>query len=119
MLETRPQPTLEKLQDYYKSEDYISHTDSKRNLFEKVYHQIRRISLKRKLKLINSFDLESSKLLDIGCGTGDFLQLAGGTKWKIAGIEPNEKARALANIKTKDAVFDVDQLQNGIQIYLM
>lgn len=111
MLETRPQPTLEKLQDYYKSEDYISHTDSKRNLFEKVYHQIRRISLKRKLKLINSFDLESSKLLDIGCGTGDFLQLAGGTKWKIAGIEPNEKARALANIKTKDAVFDVDQLQ--------
>jgi len=51
-LETKPQPSIEKLPDYYKSEDYISHTDSKRNLFEKAYHFVKKIALKRKLNLI-------------------------------------------------------------------
>ena len=44
-LETTPQPTSDKLPEYYKSEDYISHTDSQRNLFEKAYHLVRSISL--------------------------------------------------------------------------
>lgn len=65
MLETFPQPQGEKLSEYYKSEDYISHTDAKRNLFEKVYHLVRMISLKRKLKLINSFQSEEKTLLAI------------------------------------------------------
>ncbi|MGC1205990.1 MAG: methyltransferase, partial [Flavobacteriaceae bacterium] len=69
-LETTPQPTSDKLPEYYKSEDYISHTDSQRNLFEKAYHLVRSISLKKKLKLINSFQLEATNLLDVGCGTG-------------------------------------------------
>ena len=54
-LETIPQPSSDKLPEYYQSEDYISHTDSKRNLFEKVYHIVRSMSLKKKLNLINSF----------------------------------------------------------------
>ena len=49
-LETFPQPEGEKLSQYYKSEDYISHTDSKRNLFEKAYHVVRNIALKTKIK---------------------------------------------------------------------
>jgi hypothetical protein len=35
MLITHPQPSLENLGKYYESVDYISHTDSKRSLFEK------------------------------------------------------------------------------------
>ena len=58
-LETRPQPSPDKLPEYYKSKDYISHTDSQRNLFEKAYHLVRSISLKKKLKLINSFRFEN------------------------------------------------------------
>ena len=76
MLETFPQPSLDKLPDYYKSEDYISHTDNKRNLFEKAYQVVKQVSLKRKVKLINSFSLSGKSLLDIGCGTGDFLNVA-------------------------------------------
>ena len=34
MLITSPQPSLENLKKYYESVDYISHTDSKRSLFE-------------------------------------------------------------------------------------
>tara|TARA_R110002096_G_scaffold135560_2_gene287606 strand:- start:859 stop:1719 length:861 start_codon:yes stop_codon:yes gene_type:complete len=109
-LETSPLPASDKLSDYYKSEDYISHTDSKRNLFEKAYHVVRRISLKKKLKLINSFSLENKILLDVGCGTGDFLQTAQNNNWQVSGIEPNEKARAIANKKTNNSVFEIDQL---------
>jgi 2-polyprenyl-3-methyl-5-hydroxy-6-metoxy-1,4-benzoquinol methylase len=110
-LETSPMPTSEELPEYYKSEDYISHTNSKRNLFEKAYHVIRQISLKRKLKLINSFSSEENKLLDIGCGTGSFLKIAKENNWKITGIEPNEQARNIANSETENAVFNTEKLQ--------
>jgi len=111
-LETSPQPASDKLSEYYKSEDYISHTDSKRNLFEKAYHFARNISLKKKLKLINSFSKSSKKLLDVGCGTGDFLEIAQNNSWNVYGIEPNDKARAIANKKTNNAVFEIEQLLN-------
>lgn len=110
-LETTPQPKEEKLSEYYKTEDYISHTDAKRNVLEKVYHIVRGISLKRKLKLINSFSSSQKTLLDIGCGTGDFLQTAQQNNWQVSGIEPNEQARAIANTKTNNAVFTTEQLQ--------
>ncbi|MEH1007716.1 class I SAM-dependent methyltransferase [Winogradskyella sp. ECml5-4] len=110
MLETYPQPEGEKLSEYYKSEDYISHTDTKRNLLEFAYHKVREISLKRKLKLINSFQSETKVLLDIGCGTGDFLQTALNNNWKVTGIEPNESARQIANSKTNNSVFSTEEL---------
>ena len=110
MLETFPQPKTENLSDYYQSEDYISHTDTKRNLLERVYHIVRNISLKRKLKLINSFNSEGKTLLDIGCGTGDFLETAQRDNWKVTGIEPNEKARQIANSKTNNSVFEIEYL---------
>lgn len=111
LLETFPQPQGEKLSNYYKSEDYISHTDTKRNLLEFVYHSIRQIALKRKLKLINSFNSESKTLLDIGCGTGDFLETALKAEWNITGIEPDPQARQIANSKTKEAVFEIEELE--------
>jgi len=110
MLETFPQPPLEKLPDYYNSEDYISHTDSRRNLMEKAYHVVKSVSLKRKVKLINSFSSEGKNLLDIGCGTGDFLRIAQQNNWSVVGIEPNEDARKIANHKTDNSVFGNDHL---------
>ncbi len=109
-LETRPKPSIEKLPGYYKSEDYISHTNSKRNAFEKIYHRVREISLKRKLKLINSFNTDEKKLLDIGCGTGAFLKVAQNNDWTISGVEPDKKARAIANEITNNSVYDINEL---------
>jgi 2-polyprenyl-3-methyl-5-hydroxy-6-metoxy-1,4-benzoquinol methylase len=109
-LVTSPLPASDKLSDYYKSEDYISHTDSKRNLFEKVYHLVRSLSLKKKLNLINSFSKHTNNLLDVGCGTGDFLKTAQNNNWKVFGIEPDANARDIANKKTNNFVFDTDQL---------
>lgn len=110
MLETFPQPLEEQLPKYYQSEDYISHTDAKRNLFEKAYHFIKMIALKRKLKLINSFSVEEKKLLDVGCGTGDFLKVAKDNNWNVSGVEPNANARIIANTKTDNSVYDIEQL---------
>lgn len=110
MLETSPQPSLEKLPEYYQSDDYISHTDSKRNLLENVYHLVKSIALKQKLKLINTLSGDTKNLLDVGCGTGDFLQIALQNNWTISGIEPNEQARHIANQKANNRVFDTDHL---------
>lgn len=111
-LETVPQPHSDKLPGYYISDDYISHTDSKRNLFEKVYHLVRIFSLKQKLNLINAFSFKERSLLDVGCGTGDFLEIAKKNDWTVCGIEPNAQARSMANKKTGNAIFDVDKLLN-------
>ncbi|HLV14614.1 MAG TPA: class I SAM-dependent methyltransferase [Xanthomarina sp.] len=117
-LETIPQPNENQLPEYYKTEDYISHTDSKRNLLENVYHLVRNVSLKRKLKLINSVliqngikeNLKEKTLLDVGCGTGDFLQTAQKDNWSVLGIEPNDHARKIANQKTNESVYNIEQL---------
>ncbi len=92
---THPQPTSENLPSYYDSPDYISHTDGKRSLFEKLYQVVKNITLKNKLKLINS-ESQKGTALDIGAGTGDFLTVLKNDDWKITGIEPNEKAKAIA-----------------------
>jgi hypothetical protein len=50
MLITSPQPSLDNLGRYYESEDYISHTDSKRSLFEKA-SLVKNIALKTNCNL--------------------------------------------------------------------
>jgi len=111
LLLTYPKPSLEQLPSYYESEDYISHTDSKRSLFEKMYQFIKSIALKNKVTLINSLS-SKGKLLDIGAGTGDFLVTAKNSGWQIIGMEPNEKAKAIAEKKGVEFVNDFKELPN-------
>lgn len=96
LLKTHPQPELQNLGKYYESEDYISHTDSKRSFFEKIYHIVKSYSLKKKVSLINSYHPKKGSLLDVGAGTGDFLVTAKDQGWQTTGIEPNENAKKLA-----------------------
>ena len=96
MLITHPQPSLEVLGKYYESADYISHTDSKRSLFEKAYHFVKSIALKNKLNLINSLQPNQGKILDIGAGTGEFLSVAKQNGWDVTGVEPSDKAKQIA-----------------------
>ena len=112
MLVTSPQPSLEKLPSYYESDDYISHTDGKRSLFEKIYHVVKNIALQNKLRLINSQSLKGN-LLDIGAGTGDFLVVAKNNGWKITGIEPGEKPKAIAVNKGVSFANDLSELENN------
>lgn len=99
LLITSPQPAEDVLGRYYESDDYISHTDGKRSIFEKAYHFVKNIALKNKLSLINDLQKSRGSLLDIGAGTGDFLLVAKENGWKTVGIEPSEKAKAIAQGK--------------------
>lgn len=94
MLVTTPVP--KNLASYYKSENYISHTDSKKSLLDKVYQIVKNTTLKRKLKLIDSFKTSSKNILDVGAGTGDFLKVCKNSSWNVFGVEPNLDARNIA-----------------------
>ena len=111
MLITSPQPSPENLGKYYESTDYISHTDSKRSLFEKAYHFVKGIALKNKLNLINNCSATKGNLLDIGAGTGDFLLTAKQNGWNTIGVEPSEKAKGIAinkGIKFSDSTQELE-----------
>ena len=112
MLITSPQPSLENLGKYYESEDYISHTDNKRSLFEKLYHFIKSIALKNKLNLINSLQPNKGIILDIGAGTGEFLSVAKNDGWQTIGVEPSDKAKAIAKNKGVSFVEETSELEN-------
>ena len=99
MLVTYPRPSSEALPKYYDSEDYISHTDGSRNLFEQAYQFVKQISLKRKRKLLNSLKKTKGAVLDIGAGTGDFLSAMQADGWEVSGTEPNPRASHLAQEK--------------------
>ena len=112
MLITHPQPSLDKLPSYYESVDYISHTDGNKSLFEKMYQFVKSIALKNKLNLINS-ESQRGKILDIGAGVGDFLSVAKKDGWEIIGVEPSEKAKAIAKNKGVTFVESLNDLENN------
>jgi 2-polyprenyl-3-methyl-5-hydroxy-6-metoxy-1,4-benzoquinol methylase len=97
MLITSPVPN--NLEKYYQSDDYISHTDQSESLTDKLYVFIKNYNLKHKVRLLNSLFPEKGSLLDIGAGTGDFLVTAKENNWRVAGVEPNQKARRYAKTK--------------------
>jgi SAM-dependent methyltransferase len=95
-LETFPVP--ENLSKYYESENYISHTDTQKTVFEWIYQFIKKQNLRYKFSLLNH-PKPDKNLLDIGCGAGDFLKFAKDRNLNIFGIEPNQKARKIAGLK--------------------
>lgn len=108
--ETHPKPLLENLDFYYKSQDYISHTNSKRSFFERIYHIIRFYTVRKKVGLINSFRSVSKTLLDVGCGTGTFISHANKRLWNVTGVEPNFEARSNCDPDVKSFVFSTEEL---------
>ena len=108
MLVTYPVP--KNIEDYYKSEAYISHTDSKKTFFDKSYQAVKNHTLKQKLLLLNSFKSGSKSVLDFGAGTGDFLKICKNNNWQVLGIEPNAEARENAvkkGVHLKENLLDV------------
>jgi len=92
---TNPRPKDESLGEYYKSEMYISHTNSDKGLFNWMYQTVRRYAIRTKLTLLKSV-INSGYHLDIGCGTGEFLNACQQTGFKAEGVEPSKLAREQA-----------------------
>jgi len=97
---TNPRPTSADIGRYYESEDYISHSDTQKGFINSLYQLARNYTLKQKLRLVTTLDEQNEKtILDIGCGTGHFLETCKNAGWKVNGTEPDNGARKLAEQK--------------------
>ena len=92
---TNPRPKDKSLGSYYKSDKYISHTNNKKGLFNWMYHTVRKYSITTKLNLLKKIS-KNKNHLDIGCGTGEFLNACKNSGFKTEGIEPSKLAREQA-----------------------
>src|SRR4030095_8544681 len=94
---TNNAPAGEKIGIYYESEDYISHSNTRKGILNSMYHLVRTRTLANKCRLLEkTTELKLGHHLDIGAGTGAFVQYMCRHGWKSVGIEPDEKARTLA-----------------------
>lgn len=111
MLVTKPQP--QNLHKYYSNETYISHTDARKTFIDKLYQNIKRFSLWKKVRLVRKYSPYGKTLLDVGAGTGDFLLKAKNNKWDIEGVEPNFIAKRRAQIKGIELRPDLKELEGN------
>ncbi len=108
---TQDIPAQEAIGSYYQSEDYISHSDTKEGLVNRLYHYARSFMLDSKKQLLvqhsKNSDAEDKNLLDIGAGTGYFLNHMKSAGWSVEGIEVDPGARKFCKEK-----FDMDLHDN-------
>lgn len=94
---------------YYKSDTYVSHSNTKKGLVNRLYHIVRKRTLKQKLALVRRYSrLMEGHLLDIGAGTGAFASIMQAAGWKVTGLEPDIDARKNAK---KDYNVDLEPLE--------
>lgn len=106
---TNPRPEEAEAGKYYQSEEYISHSDTRKGLINNLYHYARKFTLKKKLKLVISVsNKQQGNILDLGCGTGAFLNTCKESGWQVQGIEPSAGAREFARKNYGLALNDVN-----------
>lgn len=122
---TQDIPDAESIAPYYSAEAYVSHTDTKEGLVNKLYHIVRGFTLKSKQQLIVQQTQEQrGNLLDIGAGTGAFAQTMIQAGWQVTGLEPEESARIIAKqkynlqLQNPDVLFQLNHQQfNAITMW--
>ncbi len=108
---TQAIPTADEIGPYYQSANYVSHSDSKQGLINKLYHLVRNYTLKGKLKLVQEVTgLAKGTLLDVGAGTGYFSQIMKENAWQVTSLEPDMTARKVAMDKYNLLLQDTSDL---------
>jgi SAM-dependent methyltransferase len=94
---TQDIPGPESMGPYYQSDQYISHTDTRSGMINRLYHMVRKRTLRTKLGwVVQAYGRKKGKILDMGCGTGAFLQTMKNKGWDVTGLEPDAGARQKA-----------------------
>lgn len=106
-------PAENKISEYYKSEEYISHSDTTKGLTNRLYHMARQWMLRSKFSIIRKYSIKKQgKLLDIGCGTGYFAAYMNDKNWDSIGIEADQDAKKYAEEKFGLKVFSLNDLNS-------
>ena len=93
---TQDVPDAVSISPYYKSANYISHTNTSKGFINQLYQSVRKRTLKQKRKLIETATrITKGNLLDVGSGTGAFAAAMKEAGWQVTGLEPDADARAV------------------------
>jgi ubiquinone/menaquinone biosynthesis C-methylase UbiE len=106
-----PRPSRSELNKYYESPEYISHSGTNKGLINFVYTKFRKYTHSNKVKLVRKY-AKGNNILDIGCGSGELLNLFKNNGWQTSGIEPNQNARNFAVSEYKLDVKDESEIEN-------
>ena len=108
---TQHVPDISSIGYYYKSEAYVSHSDTSKGLINRLYHLVRNYTLQQKRKLVEKYaHISKGKLLDIGSGTGAFANTMQQAGWQVTGLEPDDTARQNALNKYNLQLLSPDNL---------
>ena len=106
-------PAPDQIGRYYQSDAYISHTDSKKGIFNTIYQLIRKQAVASKRKLVTHHShCNKGQLLDYGCGTGAFLMEMKSAGWQVQGMEPDPGAASRAAELTASTISHPDHLSS-------
>ena len=114
LLFTEPRPKPEEIGKYYQSEEYYSHQENKKGFVPRIYEAVKSVNLKKKYKMATK-GLKPGRMLEIGCGAGDFLHTMEKHGWTCTGIEPSESAKEIATKKVKAKLLnpqEIDKLED-------
>ena len=109
LLFTTPRPDKFVIGNYYKSEDYLSHNEHKKGLVPWIYNQVKKVNIRNKYKIACK-DFTNAKLLDFGCGVGDFLYYAQQNGCEITGCDMSEDARKYASEKLGKTIVSPEEI---------
>ena len=98
---------------YYDSKDYISHHQDSGSIKEKLYKFLQNFNLKYKRNILLDFVGKEKKILDFGCGAGEFIKYVE-NDFDTVGFEPSESARkyAIEKVKKSKILNSIDSIQN-------
>lgn len=106
---TNPIPAENVIGNYYKSEEYVSHSSSNKGLINRVYNIVRNYTLKQKVALLGRYT-KGKSILEVGSGTGHFLNAAKLSGYQVEGLEPDSDARNFAQSNFNIALQTLDHL---------
>jgi len=109
---TNPRPEDKDLSSYYQSEEYLSHSEKNKSFISFAYRTIRKINIKRKFKIVKNYS-KGRSILDIGCGTGEFLAYCQKKGMNVTGIEPDKKAKEFATAMHHLEIWDENVLDKA------
>lgn len=108
---TDPAPSKEAIAPYYNFPSYISHTDTKEGLVNKMYHKVRNHTLTQKTNWVQSlFTGHKGHLLEVGAGTGAFADSMSKKGWKVTALEPDASSRQKALDKYNLNILPIEEL---------
>lgn len=84
-------PIAEEIGPYYNSEEYVEHSDTRKGLIYGIYHYARKMMLRYKRNIIGKLDT-GRRLLDVGSGSGYFVNHMKQNGYDVTGVEISDKA---------------------------